>query len=261
MAAVFGPQAGLNMWQRAYTPKLSSGLVAWQDPAGLLPAAVAGSALKVLSRDSDAGALTGLWRFPAGWRSSTGLLCRAPVQLFVIEGALTIGCHMLESRHFAWYPAGSNMGAMLAEQDTLVLAMLDGPLTTGSAAPGAVPASVNLNVAARYPTPVAGPVPGIVVTVLRTDPATGGMTLYMEIPAGWSEPRAEHHDCVEESFKLAGEIALHENGREHSLRAGDYFFRPPRIKHGPMRSVGGTASIIRFSAKPENHYGPLQSAR
>jgi hypothetical protein len=41
------------------------------------------------------------------------------------------------------------------------------------------------------------------------------------------------------------------------LAAGDYFFRPPRIKHGPMRTERGTSSLIRFSGVVENHYGPL----
>lgn len=82
--------------------------------------------------------------------------------------------------------------------------------------------------------------------------------MYIETPAGWSEPHSEHHHCIEESYKLSGEITLEENGQEQTLAAGDYFFRPPRIKHGRMHTANGTSYIIRFSAKPENHYGPVE---
>jgi quercetin dioxygenase-like cupin family protein len=100
-------------------------------------------------------------------------------------------------------------------------------------------------------------VAGITVRILRTDPQSGGMTMVINIPPGWAEPRSRHHDCVEESFKLSGDIWLEEDGRPHVLSAGDYFFRPPRIKHGPMRTEGGTSSLIRFSGVVVNHYGPL----
>jgi quercetin dioxygenase-like cupin family protein len=110
------------------------------------------------------------------------------------------------------------------------------------------------------PTPVSGPPTGIVVKILNREAATGGMTMLVTIPPGWCEDRAEHHDCIEESYKVSGDIWIVENHSPHTLRAGDYFFRPPRIKHGPMKTTHGTTSLIRFSAKVENHYGPIEPA-
>ena len=46
-------------------------------------------------------------------------------------------------------------------------------------------------------------------------------------------------------------------GKTYVLEAGDYFFRPPRIKHGPMRTQKGTTSLIRFSGTVVNHSGPI----
>ena len=199
-----------------------------------------------------------LWRFPAGWQSSDPLRCVETMQLLVIEGEFNLGEHRLKEQTYACYSKGMNAGVIQSANGALVLAMLDGPIDKVNKPGHSQPSIVDIAAEELYPTPVEGPVPGIVVKVLRTDEITGGMTLYMKIPPGWAEPRAEHHDCIEESFKLSGDIWIVEDGREQILRAGDYFYRPPRIKHGPMRTEQGTSSLIRFSATVENHYGPIE---
>jgi quercetin dioxygenase-like cupin family protein len=245
------------MWDRPYIPKLSSDNVPWQDAGRVLHDAATGSRIRVLSADEQAGAKTSLWQLPAGWQSKAALRCSEVLQLFVIEGDLTVGQRRLSSGTYVSFDKNMSTGSMKTENGALVLMLHDGPVTATKVSEYPQPHIVVLANEMLRPTPVQGPVPGIVVKVLRTDQQSGGMTMYMEIPAGWTEPRLEHHDCVEESFKLAGEITLEENGAEQTLAAGDYFFRPPRIKHGRMHTADGTASIIRFSAKPENNYGPL----
>ena len=245
------------MWDRPYIPKLSSDTLPWCDAAEVLHDAAAGSRLRILSADQDADAKSCLWHVSAGWQAKAALRCSEALQLFLIEGDLTAGRHRLTTKTYASFDAGMSTGLLRTDKGALILLLQDGPITATKVSDFPQPRIVDVAAETLYPTPVEGPVPGIVVKVLRTDEQTGGMTMYMEIPPGWTEPRSEHHDCIEESYKLAGEITLEENGNEQILSVGDYFFRPPRIKHGRMHTVQGTTSIIRFSARPENHYGPL----
>ena len=94
--------------------------------------------------------------------------------------------------------------------------------------------------------------------MLNQVPDTGGLTMLITIPPGWQEDRAEHHDCYEESYKVSGDIWMVENGIAQDMSGGDYFYRPPKIKHGPMKTKNGTSSLIRFSATLVNHYGPVE---
>jgi quercetin dioxygenase-like cupin family protein len=250
------------MWERGYLPRVRTGDVPWTPAEAVIAGLTPGSALRVLSRDPGDGALTALWRLPAGWRHARPFTLAGGEALYVLEGGLRNGDHAYASGHYAYRPAGFAQGPLASDDGALVLAMWDAaPLhhAPGTVTPGKALALpfVDGNAVHEHPTPVAGPVAGITVRILRTDPETGGMTMVITIPPGWQEPRSRHHDCVEESFKLSGDIWLEEDGKPHVLSAGDYFFRPPRIKHGPMRTEGGTSSLIRFSGVVVNHYGPL----
>jgi quercetin dioxygenase-like cupin family protein len=250
------------MWDRGYLPRVRTADLPWQPAERVVEGLAPGSSLRLLSRDSADGACTALWRLPAGWRHPTPFALAAPEAVYVLEGGLRNGEHDYRRGHYAWRPAGLPQGPLATDAGALVLAFWDAaPLhrVPGSIAvgPGDPLRWVDGNAVHEHPTPVEGPVAGITVRILRTDPETGGMTMVINIPPGWTEPRSRHHDCVEESFKLSGDIWLEEDGRPHVLSAGDYFFRPPRIKHGPMRTEGGTSSLIRFSGVVVNHYGPL----
>ena len=219
-----------------------------------------GTQMRLLSQDRDAFASTCLWRIPPGWRCRKTYVNGADEQLFVLEGALFIGEQRLVKGGYACHSIGCEHGEMRSDQGALVLAMWDGPIEKAPMSPysaGNEPIFIDTKSTDGAPTPVEGPVPGITVKILRKVPETDGMTMLINIPAGWHEPRSEHHDCVEESFKVSGDIWIVENGTPQVLSAGDYFYRPPRIKHGPMKTENGTSSLIRFSAEVTNHYGPL----
>jgi quercetin dioxygenase-like cupin family protein len=250
------------MWERGYLPRVRTGEAPWQPAEALVRGLAPGTSLRLLSRDPGDGACTALWQLPPGWSHPKPFTLAAPEAIYVLEGDLRNGAYRYERGHYAWRPAGAAHGPLSTDGGALVLALWDAD--PAHHAPGSVPAGpgeplpwVDGNAIDEHPTPVEGPVAGITVRILRTDPDTGGMTMVINIPPGWTEPRSRHHDCVEESFKLSGDIWLEENGRPHVLAAGDYFFRPPRIKHGPMRTERGTSSLIRFSGVVENHYGPL----
>jgi quercetin dioxygenase-like cupin family protein len=230
---------------------------------GLAP----GSSLRVLSRDDIDGACTCLWQIPPGWRQDAAFTLEGASSWFVLAGELCSGDVTVPTSGYRRVPAGATHEPLATTPGALVLAMWDrGPrlLAPGSVAQDVSDACVACFATAEVesqPTPVAGPVPGITVKLLHRSSATGGVTALVTIPAGWTEPRFEHHDCVEESFKISGEIRIVEDGVEQVLAAGDYFFRPPYIKHGAMHTPAGTSSLIRFSGTVVNHYGPVPEGR
>lgn len=250
------------MWNRPYLPRVPSGTLAETSAEQMLRGLRPGTTLRVLSRDAGDGAATCLWRIPPGWSHREDFTLGGGEALYLLQGDLCIGEQRYAAGHYGYRPAGRTREGVCSETGALVYAMWDAAPVLRE--PGTVPIGseqpilwLDGNAMDEHPTPVEGPVAGIMVRILRRDTTTGGMTLIIRIPPGWEEPRSEHHDCVEESFKLTGDIWLHEDGVPQTLSAGDYFFRPPRIKHGPMRTLAGTSSLIRFSATVVNHYGPL----
>lgn len=250
------------MWDRPYAPRVRSGEQPAEPANKWLRGLAPGSTLRVLSRDRGDGALTAIWEIPPGWTHPGAFTLAGAEALYVLDGELRKGDEHYAAGHYGYRPAGHPHGPMVSERGARLLMMWDAApslLPLGAVTPGPEPALLRVdgNTVDEMPTPVHGPPSGITVRILRRDPLTGGMTMIVNIPPGWEETRAEHHDCVEESLKLSGEIWLHENHRTQVLEAGDYFFRPPRIKHGPMRTLRGTSSLIRFSATVVNHYGPI----
>lgn len=250
------------MWNRPYAPRVRSADVAPVRAESLLAGLASGTSLRVLSRDDADGALTAIWEIPAGWVHEPSFSLAGGEALYVLAGDLSKGRQRYEPGHYAYRTAGQPQGPISSESGARLLMMWDAAprlLRPGSVPLGTEPTLewVDGNAVDERPTPVAGPPAGITVRILRRDALGGGMTMIVNIPPGWEESRSEHHDCVEESFKLSGEIWLRENHRPQVLEAGDYFFRPPRIKHGPMRTRRGTSSLIRFSGTVVNHYGPV----
>ena len=264
------------MWNRTYVPKLRTGEVPWLAGEASLTGLAPGSRLRILSHDPGDGGMSCLWHLPPGWAQPLPYALAADAELFVLEGELDEDGHRVRRGNYVHRRAGTLQPRVATRGGALLYAMWSatpalretaaggsasgGPAddaTVGSEASLASADWIDSEAMADQPTPVVGPPLGINVRVLRRDVATGGMTLIVDIPRGWEEARSRHHDCVEESYKLHGDIWMHENHRPHVLEAGDYFFRPPRIKHGPMRTLNGTASLIRFSATVVNHYGPL----
>ncbi len=251
------------MWDRPYVPRVRSRDVVPVAGETFLAGLAPGTQLRVLSRDPGNGALTAIWEIPPRWVHERPFSLAGGEALFVLDGDFSKGsCHYGRG-HYAYRAGGTPQGFMESVRGARLLMMWDAAprlLPAGSIplAPGESLEWVDGNAVDEMPTPVEGPPAGITVRILRRDASSGGMTLIVSIPPGWEELRSEHHDCVEESFKLSGDIWLRENHRPQVLEADDYFFRPPRIKHGPMRTRQGTASLIRFSGPVVNHYGPIE---
>ncbi len=66
--------------------------------------------------------------------------------------------------------------------------------------------------------------------LLASDPKTGAMLNYLDIPKNWRGGGVAHfHDAFEEVYMLEGAVTL---GAGRWFVAGDYFYRPARVVHG-----------------------------
>ena len=96
-----------------------------------------------------------------------------------------------------------------------------------------------------------GPEPGLFLKPLWMDETSGAISMLVRA-ADWTESRQEHHDSVETAYTIDGGMELGERG---TLTAGDYFWRPPWIRHGPMRTTAdGFRAFMRVDGPLVNHY-------
>jgi hypothetical protein len=99
--------------------------------------------------------------------------------------------------------------------------------------------------------PNAGPQPGLFVKYLHRDAVTGFYTRLVHSQEGWTDHRLAHHPCYEEAYTLAGNMSYNFG----TCKAGSYFFRPARIKHGHFVALeGGATWIMRSDGELTNWY-------
>ncbi len=249
-------------WERKHVEFIHEEAVPWQPWETIGSGLTTGTQVRVLSIDPADGASTCLWKIPAGWRHDTLFVTDAPEQLFVLSGDLHKGDYHYTPETYSYRPAGAAHGPTWSEGGAVVLAMWDKAFQVQ---PGTGPTDDNRTIpyvdtinTPWQPTIAEGPQAGIMVKVLRHDPETGGMTFITGIMPHWKENRREHHDCVEESYKLTGDMNLNTDlGDRLYMTDHCYFYRPPYRKHGPLYTRTGTMSLIRTSSTLVNHYGPL----
>ncbi|GIW09198.1 MAG: hypothetical protein KatS3mg061_0255 [Dehalococcoidia bacterium] len=243
------------MWERGYIPLLDTRRLPWEPFA--VVGLSAGLEHKLLSRDPTDEASTRLVRFPVGWRTATTFRPAAPVHLFIVSGRLLVGDAPFEEGCYTYVPRAAELPPLRAVEETVVLWFWDGPL--GQADPLAMPDPADPPVprldSRELPWvmgPTEGPAAGLGWKMLRHVPATGESVFVAAMLPYWREPRVEYHACVEESFKLLGEMDL--GPPTGVMEAYGYFFRPPYVRHGPMLTRCGTMSLIRTSAWITNFY-------
>ena len=198
---------------------------------------LAGTSRRLLSRDDETGAWTGIVAFPAGFSSDLGPLGR-PVELFGLQGEVAVDGKELGAGAYAYVPSGGSR-ALTAAAGADVLVMVE-PETAASADGVEV-----VDTSTRRWTPPgldADVPPGIVIKLLRVDPDSGDWTWVAGVAPGWQEERAEIHPTVEECLMLRGDILL---GTRGTMRAGSYFWRPGMVEHGPMFSRDGGLFFFR----------------
>ncbi len=224
--------------------------------AGDLPADgwPAGIRCKVLSRDGETGALTGLVSLPAGYRRPEGYLPTRS-DFIVTSGSLRIGDRICEKGFYEYSPAGATQESWSVDEGCELL------LLAWEGAPEFVPEAGTDGGAERIRhdtermnwtvTPIPGPPPGLFLKVLRQVEETGEAVFICGIVPRYDYPLIEYHDCVEEAFQLEGDIRM---GTSGLMCPGSYFWRPPYVTHGPFYSRAGMVALITIDSPLINHY-------
>lgn len=204
----------------------------------VLPAGpFAGLKARVLSRDDETDAYTALVAAEATW-SGAAAHPERPVELLMLKGAGTIGEADLAPATYAFIPAGAD-AALTFAPDSLALVMVDEPGAAPSAGGVEVIDTHELRLADHG---TAGVPPGLVIKLLHVDQDRGDWTWLASSPPGWQEDRAEIHPTVEEALILRGDVLL---GGRGEMGPGDYFWRPPDVRHGPMFTRRGHVIFFR----------------
>jgi len=195
-----------------------------------------GAHRRVLSADDSDGSSTSLITFPGGWAGN--LSGPRPVELMFLTGAGTLGHANLRAGAWAWVGARADDGALRVSERSDALVMVE-PERAGSGEVEVVDI-----VGARYEeVHIVGGVPaGLVLKLLRVDPERGERSWIAGSAPGWLGFRGEIHPTVEEAFLVQGDCLLKNSG---PMVAGDYFWRPGGVHHGPFATRAGMLYFFR----------------
>jgi hypothetical protein len=214
----------------------------------------AGAEMRVLSRDEESGALTGVLILPPGYRRGVGHL---PIEseFLVLSGTLRIGGTLREFGFYDYAPPGATHEPWATEAgcELLLMARDGAPDFVPLPGPQGVEGRIQLE-SEEMPwtmSHVPGPPPGLIHKVLRIVPETGEMTVLACTVPHYDYPQLEFHDCIEEIYCVEGEIWL---GNAGTMRAGSYLWRPPYITHGPFYSGPGSVILVWTPSTLVNHY-------
>jgi hypothetical protein len=222
---------------------------------------------KTLSLDPETGAFTRLVELPSGYQSDGPIPCPTPQELYGIDGSATVGEQDISEDVYLRLPDDGGVGPLESEDGCRILWMSDAGLDAGGDHDGqrfwrlgeTEPTRIDTTLMEWEASPIPGPEPGLFLKTLYMDEESGAATMLAKAD-NWTEPRQEHHDCVETAYTLDGAMRLGERGR---IAAGDYFWRPPWIRHGPMKSVGDEdhfVALMRVDGPLVNHYTSADGA-
>ncbi len=213
-----------------------------------------GVGVRVLSKDADTGAFTGVLELPAGYRSAAALECSAEMQWLVLDGEISIGDERLRAGSYCYQPACALQAEWHVRAAARVFAIFSGTpaFRPASATQADARAIANLDTWALEwidPLKASDPSrpfrPGVMVKLLREDPVTGASTHLAGLMPGWYMPGMEVHPVYEENFCLSGDVHLGEIGDKpgYTMTVGSYLCRPPGVPHGPLVSKNGNVNL------------------
>ena len=229
--------------------------------------ALADVEIKVLSRDTDSGAVSLLQRYPAGWSSAAPHHLAAAEDFVVVEGDIAVNGVSYTELAYAHFPAGHGRREIRSEGGAVVLSFFDTPPEVtegeGDSVAGLIEKIDVLHEGwdADY-SGVDSPelaAAGARKKILRSDPAAGDQTWFIGTLPLWRERKTETHPVVQEMYLLSGSIA----GNTGIMHPGAYFWRPPDINHGPYGSKTGNIILMRSQggALATDYYDPIPPFR
>ncbi len=208
---------------------------------------------KVLSRDAQAGDMSLLVRYPAGWTPPGVEALDAEEEFYVLDGELQINGHSYRRDSYGCLPAGYPRRDAASPAGCVALTFFDG--TPSVCEPGGTFEGQQViegldTYAMQWDDSTPDPTlawMGNRRKVLRWDPEYDQKSTFVYTtpphiyPENWACPTLTH-PCVEEAFVLAGDTI----GPQGRMTAGAYFWRPEGKPHGPFGSREGACILIRF---------------
>ena len=228
---------------------------------------------KQLSFDEKTGARTLLVTLPAGWKQPSGYH-GADLEMFVVEGGISIGDKPMGRYAYAYYPAGTAHSFGTKEGATVLFFWNGAPDYTASATsrPGAKPGAIDGLAYHDVPTATPNVLPKfrdepimknspVHVKLLRSDPATGEVTWIATSPGGYPVMSGEGDlplwatsKSWEEGYMLAGDMTIAECLPEGQVAGtyapNGYFFRPAGIAHGGLSQFSDSYSVWLYRRGP-----------
>jgi hypothetical protein len=190
----------------------------------------AGARRRLLSRDEGSGAETALLSFEPGFSSELRGV-DGPLELLVVAGELHLGASAIPREGWARTPRAGELGALSARTSAQALVMTD-----PSAPPEGDARIVDVR-ALPWRAGVRGGPTGIAVKTLHEGTIVSLVTA--NVARYHSGP--EFHECPEELYVIEGDVT----GRNGTMTAGSYFWRPEFITHGPYWSESGLLTFLR----------------
>jgi hypothetical protein len=211
----------------------------WEAPRSTVPSgAFAALERRLLSEDDETGAYTALVSVPRAWSGDLGGHDRR-IELLCLRGALELDGRGFRDGWYADVPAWAPPARVAAPDEALVLLMVEDhtPASVAEAAIGVIDTHER-----RLELPGPNVPAGLAIKRLRVDDERGDWTWIGAGAPGYLEDRAEIHPTVEEAFVLRGDVLLGERGE---MGPGDYFWRPPNVRHGPIYCRSGRLIFFR----------------
>jgi hypothetical protein len=208
-------------------------------------------AVRELSRDESGDERSLLVDLPPGWRAQRRVLMH-DVEVFVLEGAITVGNERLGRYSYSLYPAAKPLPSACADGQTGCRLLAFTTTPSSSDAPrsiGPLPVSQMDWERPRTPNFPAG---GGRKT-LRWDEVEGRGFWVLGVLPHWKSSFTEAHSEEEENYVLEGEIET----AVGVMRPGAYLAHPRDAWHGPMRSRPGALVITRARLPFTTMYEPV----
>src|SRR5210317_86421 len=209
------------------------------DLEDIFMASLPGIRAKQLAGDSQTRRTSNRIDLPADWQGKSGGVPGRSMEIFVLEGLLSIADITLPPGGYAFLPAGSLGFNMTTEQGARILYFVN------DFDPQAIIRSPIIIDSSLLPW-AATATPGVTTRELRRDPGTGAATWLLRIEAGASLPW-EKSSVSREGYLVNGTYQQGECVEGEALTwqytKGGYFYRPADAVNGGPVSGGETAAV------------------
>jgi hypothetical protein len=247
-----------------------------------------GGRLQELTADDETGATHVVLAFPAGWSDERCGYFTAGMDVYVLDGNLSVGDERLIRSSYSYFPAGVVAGPFASSEGCRLLVFNAGPQSFTAASVSQQGAREEAYVANNHTFLQAWVDPmrdivkkvtwkdpetgkparpaGIFTKTLRRDEETKELVALTAQVSGFIDPGTEVHPHNECLYLISGDAYIgstYDNKRQivHDdivLKADHYISRHPGIYHGPVATQNGTLWLIHLSDGYTGIFGEVE---